>query len=531
MRIIRDRRLWWIVGLAALALVSRIGGLPREIVSWDESTFILMAQDVLRGHLPYVDLFDNKPPGMFFTLAGVMAAFGQTLLVVRLFGAFCVFVIGVLGYALARRFAAVTPSGLAALALIAATSNSFGLYASTELPAIAFLLVAMWLVLARGQCLAAAFVAGLCAMAAVLFRTNLMLPALALAGLYAVGTVCPRLRLHRFGLLPFAVGFALPLAGLIWLYCAHGQGDLLWLAAVKVPLSYAENQHGLGENLIEFLIRISAGTFTSPGAFGIYLVLSLWGMVLLLRGPCWGKIRGFIRAPFACADPSPDGSAAYACRDLAVIGIVFLATFYSAVGAGEFFAHYFLLLLPFGTPALATLLQTPSFPGWRSPKVLLAALACALVVGFSLPGVAMAIFTPHQMIARYGARAAAVAIAADRKDGDRVWAVDDNLVYFYLGDIPPSPLAVHPSNITRAAVAGPLAAAGYVSAHEFARLLALRPRYIVTEKKNPVPFYMRGAERETFVRMLSQDYVLWQQFRSVEVYRRRQATATNQSSH
>ncbi|MGB8602618.1 MAG: hypothetical protein WCD42_10535, partial [Rhizomicrobium sp.] len=257
------------------------------------------------------------------------------------------------------------------------------------------------------------------------------------------------------------------------------------------------------------------------------------GMVLLLRGPGLGKLCGFIRAPFSSVadDTSTDGRAGYACRDLAMIGLVFLATFYSAVGAGEFFAHYFLLLLPFGTPALATLLQSPSFTGWRSPKALITILAVVLAAGFALPGAAIAIFTPHQMVARYGARAAATAIAADRKIGDRVWAVDDNLVYFYLADAPPSPLAVHPSNITRAAVAGPLAHAGYVSADEFARLLGLRPRYIVTEKKNPVPFYMRGAEREAFVRMLSQDYVLWQQFYSVEVYRRRQATATNQSSH
>lgn len=515
---VADRRLWWIVGLAGLALITRLGALPREIVSWDESTFMLMAQDVLRGHLPYVALFDNKPPGMFFALAAVMKLFGAHLWTVRLFGATCVFAIGVLGFALARRFAAVAPCGLAALALVAAMSNSFGLYASTELPAIAFLLAALWLLVAQGTGLWAAFGAGLCAMMAVLFRTNLMLPALMMAGLYAAGMLLPRLRINRLALLPFLAGFALPLLVLIRVYTVAGKGELLWLAAVRVPLSYAENQHSLIENIGEFFLRLSAGTFTSPGAFGIFLVLSLWGMVRLLRGPAIATCITLLRAPFAPATvAAPCG---YACRDLALIGMIFVATFYSAVGAGEFFAHYFLLLLPFGTPALAYFLQTPSY-SVRAPKVLFAVLAAVLALGFSLPGAAQAVFTPGKMIARYGALAAANAIAADRRGGDRVWAVDDNLVYFYLNDVPPSPLAVHPSNITRGAVARPLAEAGYVSADEFSRLLAMRPRYIVTEKKNPVPFYMRGEERARFATMLQHTYALWRQYGSVQVYRLR----------
>ena len=69
---------------ALLILATQLGSLVEEVIDWDESTFILMAADVLRGNLPYLNLFDNKPPVMFFALAGALAAFGESLVTVRL---------------------------------------------------------------------------------------------------------------------------------------------------------------------------------------------------------------------------------------------------------------------------------------------------------------------------------------------------------------------------------------------------------------------------------------------------------------
>ena len=66
-----------IILLAFLSFYSRLAFLNREVLDWDETTFMLMAQDVLRGNLPYVHIFDNKPPGMFFILAAAMKLFGQ----------------------------------------------------------------------------------------------------------------------------------------------------------------------------------------------------------------------------------------------------------------------------------------------------------------------------------------------------------------------------------------------------------------------------------------------------------------------
>ena len=74
-----------------------------DFEGWDESTFIIMGSHVLEGHLPYLELFDIKPPGIFFALAGVMSVFGENLLAVRFFGTFCLLVSAIAGYAIAIR--------------------------------------------------------------------------------------------------------------------------------------------------------------------------------------------------------------------------------------------------------------------------------------------------------------------------------------------------------------------------------------------------------------------------------------------
>jgi len=50
---------------------------------------MVMAQGILRGYLPYIEAFDNKPPSLFFALAGTMALFGQSLALTRLLGDLC----------------------------------------------------------------------------------------------------------------------------------------------------------------------------------------------------------------------------------------------------------------------------------------------------------------------------------------------------------------------------------------------------------------------------------------------------------
>ena len=60
-----------------MALVLAVGAtqirsLEQEYFN-DESTATVMAGHLLDGNLPYVKLFDNKPPPIFLFLVGAMA--------------------------------------------------------------------------------------------------------------------------------------------------------------------------------------------------------------------------------------------------------------------------------------------------------------------------------------------------------------------------------------------------------------------------------------------------------------------------
>lgn len=57
--------------------------LNRAEFSWDESAFLLMTRALLRGHLPYTNIFDHKQPLIYFILAPSQIA-GPSLLSARI---------------------------------------------------------------------------------------------------------------------------------------------------------------------------------------------------------------------------------------------------------------------------------------------------------------------------------------------------------------------------------------------------------------------------------------------------------------
>ncbi len=76
-----------------LFLVSLFVRLPfffRDYVDRDESTFILMGQSWVDGHLPYTELWDLKPPVTYLFFATIIYIFGKSFLAIRLVGALIV---------------------------------------------------------------------------------------------------------------------------------------------------------------------------------------------------------------------------------------------------------------------------------------------------------------------------------------------------------------------------------------------------------------------------------------------------------
>ena len=99
----------------------------------DEGLYFLMAHNLLAGHLPYTQTFDNKPPGIYLIFATAMLAFGRTTFAIRIASCLAIALGAYAMYLLGRRDGAERGGVDAAYGYVLYTSHLSGLEANTEI--------------------------------------------------------------------------------------------------------------------------------------------------------------------------------------------------------------------------------------------------------------------------------------------------------------------------------------------------------------------------------------------------------------
>ena len=520
----------WIFAFALGVFVTQVGSLAQERASWDESTFIVMAAHVLDGNLPYVELFDNKPPMIFFLLAGAMAVFGESLPVARAVGGAFLLVSCIAVFAIARRRTGPVAAGLGVLALIAVHTPGVARWTDVDKPAAAMLMVALWLLLARRERLWAVAAAGLLVSLAVLTRTNLGVVALAFGGWLALAAAWrPWLGVRWRSVAAFVVAGLAPPGVLVLVYWQAGALAELYLACVTVPVSYA-GQRGMIDNLLLhgwiFLFEALPAApwlylpFAATLAAGLAVSVRRWAPAGGASPPLPRRAGdGFLRAGGA------SGRADHELPWLA-LGAVLLALLIN----GSAGSHYWQAVYPpcavFCAYGIGWI-QSQARLRWAG--YLLPAVALAGALAQTVPAAVRLATVPGALSENHRVRAAARAIAAARGPHDTIHAFSDQLIYWYLDMKPVSPI-VHPSNLARPAVMRPLAATGYVGEDERRRILALRPTWLILrETTEPVPGYryFDDGNADVLRDLLARDYRLFHEITDIggsdrtAVYRRR----------
>ncbi len=92
------------ISLLAVSIAIRFPFFFRDYIDRDESTFILMGQSWVNGHLPYTELWDLKPPITFLFFAGIIYMFGKSFLAIRFFGALLVAISAFFTYKIGAEF-------------------------------------------------------------------------------------------------------------------------------------------------------------------------------------------------------------------------------------------------------------------------------------------------------------------------------------------------------------------------------------------------------------------------------------------
>jgi len=326
----------------------------------DEGSYGYVAWRLLLGEVPYRDVFDHKPPGVFALYALAFSTFGISATGIHLFAAlYNSATAGVLFLLVARLRERWT--GLVAAAVFAIMSAApayHGQAANTE----AFLLLPMlgaaalvWRALGRAQGCGLAFVAGVLCGVALLIKQQAAPVALFLALALAWRRIWKERRV-RAGVAELALmlaGAVLPAATTLLIFWRLGALGALYDAVIRYNADYARSWSAADSR--DMLALVFHTGWCSQGL--LWLLAVLGAVILAVR-----RTRGdvFLLAMFAAS------AAAVA------MGLLLLP-------------HYFVLLLP-ATAALAACAVSAvgNVRALRQRRRTLIALYCLIAVACGL---------------------------------------------------------------------------------------------------------------------------------------------------
>ena len=90
--------------IAAITLVTRAWIFGNPVIGIDEQFYLVAGDRLLHGALPYVDVWDRKPIGLFLIYAAAESIFGDPVLGFQLLAALSVILTSLVLFAVARRF-------------------------------------------------------------------------------------------------------------------------------------------------------------------------------------------------------------------------------------------------------------------------------------------------------------------------------------------------------------------------------------------------------------------------------------------
>lgn len=474
----------------------------------DESTFILMGQSLLDGHLPYTELWDVKPPLLFVFFALTIAFLGKSILSVRIAGAICITLAAFVTYLYGKKIWNPKIGILSAtlLTLIIAIGSNPGSITSTVTAAqIAIVpLIASSLAISTQKITAKnCFWAGIFMGISMMIRLNLAYVGI-IVGFALLLIIFQQVSGSLKNVLKCGLAYAAGNFLVVFItylpYWISGYQKVWWNSVIWASLSYANtNLSILGALVaqIRYLWRaISHLPFT-----GIYILVwfgGLGGFVLLLSE--WKSL----------AKSQKIG--------LTFLLIFILASEISILKGGKAFGHYYIQIYPFLCLASGFLLDSllSNWKRWFLFPVLL--LIFSGLISLILSGY-------QKIFERIGSGKPMTYgisieifdyLKQDNYSGEPIFLLNNHIVYWFLNSKPLTKSTTQPYNIVNPNILKFAAAPNATTDSELAIIFSKKPKYIVT--KYSVPF--RGKAGLMFKNALKNDYQLVKNIRGIKIYHR-----------
>jgi len=325
----KNTRVW--LFLLVITFLLRFYSFLFSVIDWDESLYLLIAEAWSHGSIPYVEIWDQKPPGIYACyLVAKLMGFGDMLVGIRIMSVLMVSASAFLLYKIAEM---MLPSAgwfsiAPALLYITFSLNNQGLAANTEIFFIPFVLGGFYFVL---RCIDSEWQ----------FREQVH--ALVLSGLL-VGIAFQIKYLVAFDLIALATGIVLlqwyhkknkAILSVVKIGALIFAGFLIPNIAVALYFSY----HGHLQDLLNATLSANVqhqthGDFSLVKTAGKFYLqfrdqILLWGSVVVA---CWWLVRGKLQDD----------------KKMIVLFLLgwLMLTVISASLTRKFYPHYFLQALP-----------------------------------------------------------------------------------------------------------------------------------------------------------------------------------------
>lgn len=396
--------------LFLIALFIRFPFFFRDYIDRDESTFIIMGQSWVDGHLPYTKLWDLKPPITFLFFAMIIQVFGKSFIAIRLFGTLLVAMTALFTYGMATK---VTNKKVAFWVAVFCVffQSLFGSLQGVMSEHICALFFASgtYLLLCKrhwGWFLGAGILFGL----SVMSKLNMVYPALFLCIYllwegYRDKQFWPNIKNLTF----LGIGIVLIVSLTAFPYYLEGNVDIWWQSIFKAPLAYSE------------------GKFHSP--------LKTLPFVVVILGLL---AAGFL---FKLIDRSS--------RELQILTVITVGILLSFMKAGKVNGHYLIQLYPFVLiPFGMALARLPIIKKkYRSLIIVL----LVLIPVESYLEYANIISNKLEKGSFFNGEGIDVPryITANKLETKNIFFTEYHIGYWILGTVPPTKAVTHPSSIAR----------------------------------------------------------------------------------
>lgn len=442
----------------------------RDYVDRDESTFIIVAQSWVDGHLPYTQLWDLKPPITFLFFALIIKIFGKSFLAIRFFGTLLVALTASFTYGIGCKIAS-KKVGVWCAVFCVLLQSLFGSLQGvmSEHISVFFFTVGVYLLLSKESRfwhLVIGIIFGL----SVMSKLNMAYPLLAL-GIYFIWKANQEKKWGNYiaQLAVLGVGTALLIVLTALPYYLEGELTLWWRSIFEAPLAYSgSKQHSIWNTL--------------PIVFVVLMLL----------------IAGFKTKIIDSKSPH-----------LQLLTVVVLGVLISFMQAGKVNGHYMIQLYPFLLiPAGIALSKLPKI---RNPYQMLVGLLLLLLPMESYLEYANIVSNKAEKGSFFNGEGFDVPnyIVKNNIETQDIFFTEYHIGYWALGENPPTKAATHPSSITRDELFPFMGNPRETAMQELRYILEdVRPKTIVARSKKKV-FDKKLVDLNTYIdTYLAEHYTL-----------------------